>query len=184
VLGCTTAPLSGCQAAGKTLVLVNEKTFGKEKLKVQLDRIIPPVTPPQFGDPVGGTTTYAVCLYDQTDGLVATMRVARAGAQCGTSPCWKVLSGKGIKYSDKLLEADGIQQIVAKGGEAGKGKIVIKGKNDIGRGQMSLPTRVAVPLAGNRRATAQLVSTDAACFSGTATSVSTADGLVFKGTAP
>ncbi|MGH7893992.1 MAG: hypothetical protein ACREQL_04940 [Candidatus Binatia bacterium] len=184
MLGCTNAPLPGCLAAGKTLVLVNEKTFGKEKLKVLLDRLVAPVTPPQFGNPVSGTTTYAVCLYDQADGLVATMRVNRAGSQCGTSPCWKAILGKGIKYSDKLTQADGIQQIVAKGGEAGKGKIIIKGKNDIGRSQTALPTRVAVPLAGNRRATAQLVGSDAACFSGTATSVTTADGHVFKGTAP
>lgn len=163
---------------------MNEKTLGKEKLKLAIDRMAPPTSAADIGDPVVGSTTYAACLYDENDVLRSTVRVDRAGAQCGTKPCWKVTSGPGVKYSDKLLEADGVQQIVAKAGIAGKGKMIVKGKNDLPHGRIELPTGVAPPMTGHRHATVQVFTSDAGCFSGVATRVRKADGLQFKANAP
>jgi len=96
----------------------------------------------------------------------------------------EAISTKGYKYGDKTLSADGIQKIVGKGGDPGKGSIQAKGKNNAAKGQTALPTGIAALLASDTKATVQILTDDAACFTGTATTVQKADGLVFKAKAP
>jgi hypothetical protein len=95
-----------------------------------------------------------------------------------------VLSTVGYKYTDKLLEAAGVKEITLTGGAPGKAKAIIKGKNDLAHGETDLPTHVARKLVGDRTATVQLLTSDAACFTATVTNVTQADGIVFKGTLP
>ena len=52
-----------------------------------------------------------------------------AAGTCGTKPCWKSLKG-GFKYNDKLLDPEGIQQILLKSGAATKAKVLVKGKGE------------------------------------------------------
>jgi len=164
---------------------VNERSFGKEKLKLVVDKIVPPVSQGQLGDPVQGTTAYAICLYDESDTLAATLRVNRPGAVCnGTTPCWKSVSGPGLKYNDKFLVANGVQQILLKSGDAGHGKVVVKGKNDIGNGRTNMPVGVAAMFLGDRRATAQVLTSNASCFSIALPTVKNADGQLFKAVSP
>jgi hypothetical protein len=110
------------------------------------------------------------------------MEVDRAQGNCGTPPrpCWKAISDKGYKYKDKDTSADGIQKIVAKGGDPGKGKVIVSGKNNTSKDQTSLPTGVAAALQDNIRATVQIATSDADCFGFTATQVKKSDGLMFK----
>jgi hypothetical protein len=155
---------------------VNEKTPGKEKMKVALKKLLPVVTPGQFGDPVTGTTSYKVCLYDAANQLKGTYTVARAGQICGDLSCWLIVPGKGYKYGDGLLAADGIQKIRLSGGDAGKGKVLVSGKN----AASTLPTGVAASLQNQTSATVQVLTSDASCFGVNLSVVKKADGLRFS----
>ncbi len=175
---CAAAPVDGCVSPQKGILLVNEKVPGKEKLKVGLKKLREAVSQSDFGDPVGGETVYTVCVYDDADSLVGEMLVVQAQENCGpkSKPCWKAISDQGYKYKDPDTTADGILSIVAKGGDAGKGKVIAVGKNGAGK----LPTGIAAALLNNTKATVQVVTSDAACFGVTATEVKKADGLLFK----
>jgi hypothetical protein len=182
---CPSAPATTCLAGGKGTLQVNEKSFGKEKLKLVIDKIVPPVSGGQLGDPAAGTTAYTICLYDESHALAGALKVDRAGAACsGATPCWKAVSGPGFKYNDKLLVADGVQQIVLKSGAAGRAKVTVKGKNDIGNHRTNLPVGVAAHFLGDRSATAQVLSSNAACFSLELATVKDADGKLFKAVTP
>jgi hypothetical protein len=111
------------------------------------------------------------------------MVVDQAQQDCGTPsrPCWRALSDKGYRYTDKDITADGIQKILVKGGDAERGKVLVKGKNNASKGQLSLPTGIAALLLNQTRATVQVVTSDASCFGFTATDVKRADGSLFKG---
>jgi hypothetical protein len=181
---CTPAPQTGCVAPGKGVFLAKEKVAGKEKLKLVLKKLASPVTQADLGDPVTGDTRYDVCVYDENDALVQQLQVDRAGDQCGAKACWKALSTKGYKYSDKDTSADGVLKIVAKGGSAGLGKLVVKGLNNVTKGQNSLPTGTAAALENATKATVQVVTSDAECFGVTLNGVKKADGLIFKAVHP
>jgi len=137
-----------------------------------------------FGNPVSGTTSYAVCVYDQGATLRAEMQVNRAGQLCGTKSCWIAISTKGYQYTDKTASADGISKITGKGGDPTKGQIQTKGQNNATKGQTALPTGVAAALQNNTQATVQILTSDASCFSATFTNVTQADGLQFKAAVP
>jgi hypothetical protein len=163
---------------------VNEKTFGKEQIKLKIDRLQSVVPIDAFGDPVAGATAYAVCVYGEPGTLVATLRVNRAGQPCGTRSCWKTVGGPGYKYADKQLASDGVLQVLLKSGALTKGKVIANGKNNLPRGFTTLPIGVAPMLSGHRSATVQVVSSDAGCVTGTVTNIRDASNVLFKGTAP
>lgn len=82
-----------------------------------------------LGDPLGATS-YRLCLYDGSGGLLTSYGFP-AGGVCAGKPCWKV-AGKGstigYKYKDKLGSSDGVIGFAIKAGPAGKAKISLKGK--------------------------------------------------------
>jgi hypothetical protein len=183
---CSPTALPGCIAPTKAIVLVKESSPGKEKVKVVLKQLVSAVTQGQFGDPVSGTSQYNLCLYDDAGTLVADLNVNQAGAMCGTppKPCWKPISTLGYKYLDKAATADGVAKIIGKGGDALKGKVVLKAANNAALGQTNLPTGIAASLSGNTQATAQIVVSDGDCFGQTVTNVKKADGVIFKAIEP
>jgi len=177
---CAPAPVNGCLAPEKASLLVDEKTAGKEKLKVAFKKVIPAVTQSQFGNPVSGNTSYAVCIYNASNQLSGEFLVDRAGDSCSGDACWESVSSKGYKYGDKISYADGIQKMILTGGDPGKGKVVVNGKNN----SSTLPLGVASALQTGSHATVQFLSNDAVCFGLTLTDVKTADGSVFKAVGP
>ena len=179
-VSCGTAPAMACIAPGKGSLLVDEKKAGKEKLKVSLTKLQPAVTQGQFGDPVNGSTAYKVCIYDGANHLKGDYTIARAGQMCGTAPCWAAVSDKGYKYKDKSAAADGILAMKLSGGDAGKGKVKIKGKNTTAH----LPTGIAALLQNQTSATVQVLTTDASCFGVGLTQIKKADGTVFSAVGP
>ncbi len=185
-LSCGASPMVGCEAAGKGKILVDEKKTGKEKVKVGLKKLQSAIVLNDFGSPISGGTTYALCIYNDLDALVAEMLLNRSTMNCGSPPksCWKALSTKGFKYNDKDASTDGISKLIMKSGNAGKGKIIFMGKNDSNKGLSSLPTGTAAQLLNNNKATVQLLSSDASCFAVTAPGVKSADGSVFKASGP
>jgi hypothetical protein len=180
IFACGPAPAVDCMAPGKAVVLVNEKTPGKQKLKVVLSKLEAALAPSDFGDPVTGTTGYKVCLYDGADRLAGEYTVARAGDLCGSLSCWSTLSDKGYKYTDKSSAADGIAKMRLTGGAPGKGKLQILGKN----AASTLPTGVAGSLQDELRATVQVRTSDASCFGTRLGQVKKADGKVFSAVGP
>jgi hypothetical protein len=177
-VACGTAPALTCIAPAKGSLIIDEKTAGKEKLKVSLSKLVPAVSQSQFGDPAGGSTVYRVCIYDGANQLQGTYTVARAGQTCGDKPCWAAVSDKGYKYKDKAAAADGVMLIKLKGGDAGKGKVKVKGKGS------NLPAGIAAALQNQTSATVQILSSDASCFGVGLTQVKKADGVVFSATGP
>ncbi len=177
---CGVAPIPGCVAPEKAVLLVNEKNAGKEKLKVVLKKLQSAVTQGDFGDPVGGTTAQKICLYDSADQLVGEYNVSRAGDTCGDKPCWAEVSTKGYKFKDKTTTDDGILKMKTLGGDTGKGKILVVGKNT----SSTMPTGAAAALENEASATVQFLTDDASCFGANLTTVKKADGAIFKALAP
>jgi hypothetical protein len=174
----------GCIPAGRGILLVKEKVSGNERLKALLKGLVPTVDATQFGDPVSGMTVYAICLYDGSDALVATLEVDRAGATCAGQPCWKALGTSGFRYSDAATTADGVQKIIVKGGDAGKGRVLVKAKNNTARGQTSMPVGITAALESNASATVQVLTDDADCFTLTLTDVQQAASDFLKAVEP
>lgn len=177
-IACGTAPALACVAPAKGSLLVDEKTAGKEKLKVTFSKLLPAVTQSQFGNPVSGTTGYRICIYNGANQLKGVYTVARAGQTCGNAPCWAAVSDKGYKYKDKSATADGITTMKLSGGDSGKGKIKIKGKG------ANLPSGIAAALQSQTAATVQILSGDASCFGVALTTVKKADGVAFSASGP
>jgi trimeric autotransporter adhesin len=138
--GCPATP-AVCAAAGKgSLGLKYDATSGLRKLKWKWKKGVAAQTQSSFGDPVGGGTAYALCLYDTTGGAaVLKMGVSiPAGGTCGTQPCWKALAQKGWSYKN----TSGITKVLLIGGAAGKPSLQVRGKG------MTLP--LPAPLSGSQ----------------------------------
>lgn len=179
-VACGTAPALACIAPEKGSLSVDEKKPGKEKLKVKLTKLQPAVAQSQFGNPVAGSTGYAICIYDAANQLRGSYTIERAGDTCDGAPCWSAISDKGYKYGDKAGAADGILKVKLSGGPAGKGKIKVIGKNTTG----NLPLGVAALLQNQTSATVQVLTSDASCFGVGLSQVKKADGTVFKAAGP
>jgi cysteine-rich repeat protein len=167
---CTPAPDPSCAAAERGQLDIAESKPGAEKLKVSLTRVATETLPGDLGDPVAGTTSYEVCLYDAGGSLVGILLVDRAGDTCGDKgrECWK--AGKsGFTYKDADAASDGISAISAKSGAAGKGGVSVRGGNKEKKGQTALPTGLAAALNGSSQAEVQVVTSDAQCFGATMT---------------
>jgi hypothetical protein len=183
-VACGASPLGTCVTPAKATFQVREQTVGKEKLNVGLKKLAPATFQADFGDPVAGATSYAVCVYDQGGTLVAEMQVNQAGQICGTKACWSAISDKGYKYTEKSASADGITKITGTGGDPEKGQIQATGQNNISKGQTALPTGVAAALMGDTQVTVEILTSDASCFGATFPTVTKADGLEFKAVLP
>jgi len=139
-----------------------------------------------FGDPVNGTPSYTLCLYDQSGGTPVFKMEAgiAAGGTCPTKPCWKAIFDKAYGDRNKDGNDGGITKVAFKGGDAGKPSLQVAGKG------ISLP--LPAPISGSEffdQDTAVIVqlhsSSPVACWSSTFDGSSTKknDGVQFKATA-
>jgi len=99
-------------------------------------------TKDDFGNPVTGTTSYALCLYD--DAAPKMVPVVAAGGN------WKETS-TGYSYKNSATNADGIFRVLIKGG-TGTAKILVNGK-----GANLDPPAPALPFDQSADVTVQLV---------------------------
>jgi cysteine-rich repeat protein len=166
---CSAAPLLLCRLAEQAQMQINEKTAGKERLKVQWRKVVGGTTASDFGDPVGGATRATVCLYGSTGSLISAYEVDRGGQQCSGKPCWKAKGTSGFGYGDKLAVSDGIKKMSYKGGASSKGQASASGANNAGKGQMALPTNIFAALTGTTGATMQYLTSDGLCIGATMT---------------
>jgi hypothetical protein len=163
-------------------VTIKESIPGRERMKVVLKSLVPPVAQSQFGNPAIGATRYDLCIYDDALQLVADLTVDQAAQVCGNPPraCWLPISDKGYRYADRDAAADGVQKIIAKGGPAGRGKIVVKAGNNLAQGQAAMPVGVTAALQGTQSATMQVLTSDGDCFGATVADIQTAESAAFR----
>jgi hypothetical protein len=100
-------------------------------MKMQWKRVAEATSANDFGHPILGSTSVALCLYSDSDELVQEFVVDRGGAACdGGKDCWKAKGSTGHGYKDKISSAQGVSQIGFKGGDPSKGSASAKGKNN------------------------------------------------------
>jgi hypothetical protein len=64
-----------------------------------------------------------------------------------------------------------VRNILAAGGSPGRGKVVLKARNDARRGQLAMPLGIAPALQLSQSVTVQAVTSDGACFARTLTDI-------------
>ncbi|MEO8605432.1 MAG: choice-of-anchor V domain-containing protein [bacterium] len=170
-LGCTDGFASGS-------LQIKANVPGHEKFLAKLSKG-PALAQTAMGNPLdvgqgGSGTAYALCVYDGTSNLAGFLVVDRASDSCDGKPCWKPLGrapndphgpGKGYRYKDGTLAADGVRKLLYKGGDAGKSKAIIIGKGP------GLPNGLAPALQFSAQATVQLRSSDGVCLTQTLTDI-------------
>ena len=181
---CPAAPAPDCVAAERASLKLSEKKPGGEKMSAVLKKFDDPTGQSDLGDPVDGTTAYAVCLYDEAGALVLDLEVDRAGAACGTKACWKAKGTKGFGYKDSEAASDGVKKLSAKSGPIGKGKLQVSAGNKVSKGQTAFPTGATTALEGALGATLQVLISDALCYGAPLSSVKKADRTEFKAKTP
>jgi hypothetical protein len=170
--GCPAIVDLGCATGfAKGSLLAKNGTPGRERLLVRMLQG-PALTQTDLGNPLdaaqGGTgTANALCVYDDASALAVDLHVARAGDLCEGKPCWRPIGnapndprgpGKGYRYRDTALASNGILSIVYRGGDAGRSKLIVRGKG------ASLPAGIPAALATASEVTVQLRSSDGLCL--------------------
>ncbi len=177
---CPDAPAPHCNQAARAKLEYDERRPGKEKMKLRWRRMAQTAAREDFGDPVGGNTSVALCIYNDAGRLLQQFSIDRAGQYCGAAPCWKPVGGGGYRYRDKTGSAGGVTSVRYVSGAAGKGRADAKGKNNAAKGQSRLPVGVAASLSGSRSPTIQMISSTGLCAGATMTAVKTDTGAVYS----
>jgi hypothetical protein len=158
----------GCATGfAKGLLLIRDEP-GREKLITKLLRG-PSLAQTDMGNPlISGGTAFALCIYDQGGNRAGSFVVDRAGDICGAVACWKSLgqlppAGRGYKYKDYALTANGVSRISYKGGSGGRSKALVKAKS------ANMPDGIPVALQTSTSVTVQLRASDGICLSRTLT---------------
>jgi poly(3-hydroxybutyrate) depolymerase len=156
---CAAAPIASCRrpahALAAQLQLHNVTPDAKDRLLWKWTHGAA-TSRADFGNPVA-TTSYALCLYDGIDALLASFAAPAAGT-CHGRPCWKA-NARGYRYVDTDATPSGLRQIVLASGAGGKAHVAVKGQG----ANLALP---ALPIS-HLPITVQLVSGDGACFEAT-----------------
>ena len=164
---CPPFPQSDCYEAAKAKLSYKETKPGREALLILWKGLGASDRQTGFGDPVNATSSVAVCIYDESGGLVEDLLVDRAGADCQERACWRPLKDKAYVYGDVVGSADGVSKLEYPQylDNAAKGKALVKGKNNESEAQLSLPTGIAGALMGNTSATIQMITSYGFCAS-------------------
>jgi hypothetical protein len=186
--GCPYLPATGCFGAVKNQVSLAD-AFGdptKGKFLWKWMGGTTQLTQADFGDPLNGSTTYSLCVYDENGGVPQFKMglVVAAGGTCSGLPCWKSAGSKGWSYKNTLSNWDGVTQIKALGGAAGKPKVKVAGRG----ASLPLPPPVSFGVQYFEKDPAVIVqlhsSSPANCWSSTFSTASKNDGGSFKAKTP
>lgn len=183
--GCPATPIACADTAGKNTVRVKPNlNASRSKFQWNWKRGTTPLLQTDLGDPVNGSTSYTLCLYDQsgptTYSLAMGLSVAPGGT-CGTRPCWKALGTTGWTYRNRSGDGSGVTKLVLRGGSAGRPSLQLAATG----ASLPLPTPVSSTQFFHQSPTviAQLHgSNPASCWSSTFDAASTKknDGRQFK----
>jgi hypothetical protein len=81
------------------------------------------MTSHELGDPVGGTTAYALCLWNATTPALRSVAQAGSNATCGG--CWRA-KGAGLVHQADAASTGGIAALRLKPGNTGKASVHAK----------------------------------------------------------
>ncbi len=154
---CAAAPAVPCRAAGKSRLAL--KASGTGKVTWSWGRG-DGFDKDQLGNPEGGLTDYAFCLYrdNGVPELVFEAFVEAAGT-CGNRPCWKAWDVRPFftfKNGDET-ELQGITSLLLRGGADNRSKLKFAGRGSL----LNLP---ALPLGPFATVTAQLINSNGECW--------------------
>lgn len=126
---CQPTPEIGCRTGGigKSKVSISDKDGNdRDRFKWKWNRGEATLAA-EFGDAVGGSALYQVCLYDSSaDPQPLLDAGVTGGGTCAGKPCWKAKSTKGFGFKDKAGLGDGLTGLKLGAGEEGKAKIGVK----------------------------------------------------------
>jgi hypothetical protein len=185
---CPDVPANTCFSAGKSSVLLTDNPNpSKQKFSWKWSKGTAQLVQADFGDPVNGSTSYLLCVYDESGGspVLKLGPTIFGGGTCGKKPCWKAVSDKGWAYKNKGGNPDGMTMVTLKGGAAGKPLIKVTGQGS----NLVLPAPVSGTKFFNQDTAVivQVSRTDTAtCWSSTfsATGTKTNNGTQFKAVSP
>ncbi len=115
---CESGPSTGCVSAGGGVLRITDAANDARDAVTWKFRKGPALSQAAFGDPVNGSTSYALCVYD---GSTLVME-ARVGA---SATFWKAIKN-GYRYLDKNGLTDGYRRLLLKGGVAGRSRLVAR----------------------------------------------------------
>jgi hypothetical protein len=156
-LVCDATPLPSCRkptAPGKSMFQLKDNPLDNKDALTWSWNKGDATALSDFGDPVNGSTSYTLCIYD--DGGPVMTLTAPPGGECSGKPCWAA-KRTGFLYNDKDLTNDGLKQLKLTAGPAGKAKVSVKGKGQ----NLPMP---ALPFAQNPAVIVQLVNSDGMCW--------------------
>jgi len=170
--GCPSQPTTGCTATTKSALTLKQPGDPAKNKLIWKWLTGPALDPSDFGDPVGGTTSYNVCVYAGTSAAGLELGIAGVGG-------WKSTS-TGFSFSDRSASEDGVFKALLKASSSAKSKILVKAKG------VNLDLS-AMPLDPSAPITVQLIRNDGpACWEATfpPVSISADDAAQFKARIP
>lgn len=111
VMACAVAPRTGCEppqrSAGISLNTASRATVRWNWLGGST-----PIALTQFGNPVSGSSSYHLCVYDTSAGppFLVFGATVPAGGTCGTRPCWKQIRNR-FSYTNAAATPDGVKRM-------------------------------------------------------------------------
>jgi cysteine-rich repeat protein len=149
--GCPATPQSTCSSPGKSILIIKDQDPSGPSMK---DKLVwkwlkgPATSQGDFGDPTDPNgVDYKLCFYTGSTPVLAMQ------AQVPSGPGWSAISSKGYKYINRDKSSDGIMKMMLKGGDTGKSKAMVLGKD------ANLPL-LTLPLDLNADVIAQLSNND------------------------
>ena len=170
---CPSEPAAACTATTKSKLKLKRPSDPSKSKLIWKWQNGPALAQSDFGDPVNGPTSYALCIYGGTGAAAIS-----AGIPGITG--WDTVSTAGYKFKDSTAAADGVSKVLLKGADAGKSKVLVKAKG----GNLDLD---AMPLGETVQVTVQLIRSDGpGCWEAAfpAASIDADDANQFKATIP
>jgi len=175
---CESMPIGGClrvTVPGKSKLSVKVDPAGKRSRMKWKWTKGDETTLADLGNPVEDLPHYSLCVYDASASPQPLASAAfLPGRSCNGKPCWRAVSSKGYKLTDKSGLPQGIVGAKLIAGGSGRATLLVNAKG----GSLSPP---ALPLQAP--VTAQLVVNEGArqlCWEATFTEPSKNDGTTFN----
>ena len=155
---CAATPVSGCRQPGRASILLKAKLIRSRNLMIWKWERGAATDRSEFGDPATGSTSYAICVYDESGGEPSLVISAAAPAMrmYAGKPCWKETT-RGFKYFDASTSPGGLQKVLLNAG-GGRVSITVKAKGD--HFPMPAPMSPSQFFHQNNTVTVQLVNSD------------------------
>jgi hypothetical protein len=126
---CAALPANGCRQAATGKSSVGLQASGdatKDRFAWKWGRGAATATV-DFANPVEGSASYHVCVYDDSPGAQPVLDLPVApGGTCSGNACWRAVGTKGFVYRNKTGNAQGVTSVKLGSGADGKSRVQVK----------------------------------------------------------